>query len=133
MKKLALKPRLAANTNMANVLDEIERAGYADADGHLLTNDRHWHALRQAFELIKDIDPVAEAVMVRDAMPEPGFQRYQFRGYDFQVWPVVDTWTVRICYGGTILKFLRNKPTETEARVCAVEWIDAHSRRPRNG
>lgn len=31
---------------MQKLLDELEQAGYRDADGTLLTNDRNWHALR---------------------------------------------------------------------------------------
>lgn len=135
-KILAFPQRPKHDPAMANVLDEIERAGYTDPDGKTLTNDRHWHALRQAFELIRDIDPVAEAVMVRDVLPAGGvglYQRFAFRGYDFHVWPNGKTWVSRVSYQGVILQYLRDKPTETEARVCAVEWIDAHSRRPDNG
>ena len=32
---------------MKAILERLEQAGYADADGQLLTNDRDWHALTQ--------------------------------------------------------------------------------------
>lgn len=106
---------------MANVLDEIERAGYTDPDGKTLTNDRHWHALRQAFELIRDIDPVAEAVMVRDVFP--GVWR-SHGSYQIKTFPGPGSWASEVWMDGVFLKKFERKPTESEAVACAREWLD---------
>lgn len=121
-KVLAFKRLPKHDPAMANVLDEIERAGYTDPDGKTLTNDRHWHALRQAFELIRDIDPVAEAVMVRDVLP--GVWR-SYGSYQIKTYPTAfSNWISEVWTEGVFLKKFERKPTESEAVACAKEWLD---------
>lgn len=111
---LSAKPE---KRDLATLMDEIEQAGYANADGGLLTNDRNWHALRQAFNLVRDIDLVAEAVVTRDVSiataPEPTVLDFRHGGYYAQLESKKGWW------GFTIYNRLMSEQVAWEAYIHA--------------
>jgi hypothetical protein len=113
--------------DLATLMDEIEQAGYANADGGLLTNDRNWHALRQAFNLVSDIDLVAEAVVTRDAQPEPTVLDFQHRGYYVQLERKRAGWDFIIYRPLVSAPLMKRGPHQTSehARMHAINKINS--------